>query len=256
MIDPRRINSLTKYPSIPTYHPLDSSNGRLGMPPLVLTGPHYATEKIDGSNARIIFVDDGYYIGSREEILHWCDDRVWNPSQGIVDVVKPLSEQCLGRTGEQGGVIVLFGEAYGGKISANAKQYSGTGLAGWRLFDVMVMSRDELDAARSWSSSQTAAWRDHGLQTFLSGQAMVALADELGLLFTPIVWGSEDGTFPLPIKVADVPGWLRGIVPTTQAALDDKAGERAEGVVLRTDDRSIICKIRGEDYARTLRKGR
>lgn len=51
------------------------------------------------------------------------------------------------------------------------------------------------------------------------------------------------------------------MLPATQVALSDNALGRAEGVVLRTKDRSRIAKARFEDYARTLapqqqRKGR
>ena len=45
-----------------------------------------------------------------------------------------------------------------------------------------------------------------------------------------------------------------GVLPPTNVALDGTPGG-AEGIVLRTPDRKFICKIRVEDYERTLRAG-
>ena len=71
-----RTNTITKYPSIPTYHTFDPSNGQLDEPAMIFGGEVWATEKIDGTNGRISLTEGGYYIGSREELLHWADDRV------------------------------------------------------------------------------------------------------------------------------------------------------------------------------------
>lgn len=70
-----KINTLTKYPSILTLHKL-GEKGRLTNE---LTTPvegeiMYATEKIDGTNVRIICYGTEYLIGSREFILHHCGD--------------------------------------------------------------------------------------------------------------------------------------------------------------------------------------
>jgi hypothetical protein len=43
-------------------------------------------------------------------------------------------------------------------------------------------------------------------------------------------------------------------LPGTRVALDGGAGGRAEGVVLRTADRSVIAKARFQDYRRTLKR--
>ena len=79
------LNSLTKYPSIPTLHAL-GEKGRLTETLNVdFSGDDvYATEKIDGTNARIIMLGDEYIIGSRENLLTHSDDLLFDPAQGIV----------------------------------------------------------------------------------------------------------------------------------------------------------------------------
>ena len=65
MIDLEALNSATKYPSIRTYHAL----GERGSLTEEVTGFHgdvVLSEKIDGSNSRIIRLPDGdWLIGSR-----------------------------------------------------------------------------------------------------------------------------------------------------------------------------------------------
>jgi hypothetical protein len=48
------LNSLTKYPSIPTYHTLDSGNGGLLDETVPFSGEVIGSEKVDGTNSRII----------------------------------------------------------------------------------------------------------------------------------------------------------------------------------------------------------
>ncbi len=73
---------MTKYPSIPTYHALDPRNGGLLDETVPFTGTVLATEKVDGTNARIVQLPDGgYLLGSREELLYAKGDLIGNPSQ-------------------------------------------------------------------------------------------------------------------------------------------------------------------------------
>lgn len=48
------LNSATKYPPIPTCHRLDPSNGMLLPEPVEFAGQVIATEKVDGTNGRIV----------------------------------------------------------------------------------------------------------------------------------------------------------------------------------------------------------
>jgi hypothetical protein len=74
------LNSVTKYPSIPTYHALDPSNGGLLEEPVEYTGQVIGSEKIDGCNGRIVSLPDHtYLIGSREELLYAKGDLIGNP---------------------------------------------------------------------------------------------------------------------------------------------------------------------------------
>jgi hypothetical protein len=76
----------------------------------------------------------------------------------------------------------------------------------------------------------------------------------LGMAHTPRL-GTVKGA-GLPQSLEKMQEWLEQALPTTQVALSDNALNRAEGIVLRTKDRSVIAKARFEDYARTLKTRR
>ena len=67
-----KINTLTKYPSILTLHKLGKKNILLNE----LTTPienekMYATEKIDGTNIRLLFYGNERIIGTRENLFFY-----------------------------------------------------------------------------------------------------------------------------------------------------------------------------------------
>jgi hypothetical protein len=215
--DLRKLNSATKYPSIPTFHVL-GDRGRLREEVQVSFGDAgvVVTEKLDGTNTRIIVLDDrSYLIGSREELLHARGDIVFNPAQGIVAAVRVIADRVADTLAGSCRVVTFYGEVYGGKTSGS-KAY-GTGV-GFRLFDVVSTST-----------------REHA-----------ALA---GIDVTPRLEAKSP-----PTALRETHAWLQAALPgETFAPLDGDRKGRPEGVVVRTRDRGAIAKLRFEDYERTLR---
>lgn len=255
MLDLEALNSATKYPSIQTYHVL----GERGSLTDEVTGFHgdvVLSEKIDGSNSRIIRLPDGdWLIGSREELLTARGDRVWNPALGIVAALRELADglkaggvEAEGGEGGFEGIMVFFLETYGARIGGQAKQYTGTGRVGYRMFDLALIPLDVL----GWDRGRIAAWREGGGRPFASESVLQRVAGAAGIELTPRL-----ATIPadaLPTSVADTHAWLTGTLPATLAGLDAGAGGRAEGIVLRTIDRGVIAKARFQDYERTLKR--
>jgi hypothetical protein len=251
-MDLNRLNSATKYPSILTYHRL----GERGVPTddvqvhFVEGTPLIFTEKIDGVNARLIFIFNGepdWLIGSREEMLTAHGDRVPNPAMGIVDALRPIADRNrLMATDSL--ISVCYFEVFGGKTTRNAKEYtSDPKIFGVRLFDIAIIDASILKR----SIEEIASWRDSGGQTFLTESKLEHAAREFGVELTPRLHTSD----PLPTDPAHVRSFLEKIAPRSCATLDSKANGQPEGVVVRTADRSQIAKIRFEDYAK-LRKPR
>jgi hypothetical protein len=292
-----RLNSMTKYPSILTYHQL-GERGRLEehiQIPFDDDESVIVTEKVDGTNARIIFTPGDpsvgdYIIGSREELLHAKGDRIWIPTEGIVDTLKEhdiipqvysklfgrnpkdrprsavwqLYHKLFGHKSERDtpdgeielhSVWVVFGEVFGGK-TGQAKQYTGKKGTGFRIFDVMAAEcsifsiADEMILGRNWDCQKISAWRQNGGQTFLSH------GDVAGLFMQDLtprlgIFKGKD----IPKKHNDVLEWLQQFAKT-QCRLDDGAKAKSEGVVIRNENRSKIAKIRFEDYERTLRRAK
>lgn len=243
-IDLAALNSATKYPSIPTYHVL-GERGALTEDATPFTGDVVLTEKVDGTNARIIRLPGGdWFIGSREELLAARGDRVTNPALGIVGALRTVAEGLA----ERDGISVFYLEVYGAKVGAAAKQYTGTGQVGYRLFDVATVPVEVLDRP----VERISAWREGGGQSFLTEEALTVAADLEGLPLTPRLGVIAPGG--LPTGVDEMSAWLKSSWGRTKVALDGRAAGSAEGVVLRTADRSVIAKARFEDYARTLKR--
>jgi hypothetical protein len=255
LTDLATLNSATKYPSIETHHQL-GDRGALteDLGPFAgYTGDVILTEKVDGTNGRIILLPGGdYLIGSREELLHARGDRVQNPALGIVTVLKPLADRIVADRGNGSDatnlIHTLYLEVYGGKVGGQAKQYSGLNASNCRLFDYSAVLPDVLD----WPREHIASWRDGGGQTFGDDDDLMAMAEERSIPVVPRMarMSAED----LPTDIEGMRDFLSVNLPRTLVALDDRAGGRAEGIVLRTVDRSVISKARFEDYERTLKR--
>ncbi|MEU4626613.1 RNA ligase family protein [Actinoplanes sp. NPDC023801] len=244
-VDLAALNSLTKYPSIPTYHALDPRNGGLVEEPVTFAGPVIGTEKVDGTNSRVVVLPDGtYLLGSREEFLYAQGDLIGNPALGIVAALRPLAESLAGTPA--GHIRVYYLELYGGRIGGQAKQYSARGAVGWRLFDVAVV--DDLDERLTWAPQRISAWREGGGQHWFTEEQL----RDTGLDLTPRLFTVDAGS--LPSTIEGMHGFLAERLPRTRVALDDSGLGGAEGVVLRTAGRSVIAKARFQDYTRTLKR--
>lgn len=250
------LNTATKYPSIETYHVL-GERGMLteDLGPFAGIDPDetvYVTEKVDGTNGRIVLLPgEDYFIGSREELLYAKGDRVKTPNLGIIPELWPVAEQIVKIGGcPADKIMVLYFEVYGGKIGGQAKQYSRKGTVGHRLFDVALIDLDTLELDRAHISS----WRDAGRQPFLSVNELGSLAMSYGLETVPYL--TEWTGSVLPETVEEMSEALQENISETFVGLDgvtDWTG-KPEGLVLRTPDRSRIAKARFQDYERTLKR--
>lgn len=258
-MDFSKLNSATKYPSIYTHHKL----GQRGMltdelGPFAEVNPQeivYLREKIDGTNTRVIVMPDGdYFIGSREELLHAKGDRIWNPALGIVDAVVGVAEEIVrydgGRPlGMTDYATVFYLETYGGKITAQSKQYTGAGKVGFRMFDYAVIPL----STQEWDKVRIARWRDEeGGQQFGDLDDLKVTANAYGIPVVPNLGAMR--MEELPTDLGGMLDLLQRNLPETLVSLDEDGKGEPEGIVLRTHDRSVISKARFQDYRRTLRQ--
>lgn len=260
MMDLSKLNSVMKYPSIPTYHVL-GERGRLTDELTVsFIGAHgseelVVTEKVDGVNARVVRMPDNtYLIGSREEWLYSVGDLIYNPNYGIVDTLRKITNlriNCRSQYTTNDPVEVYFFEVFGGKTS---KQYtSDSKVYGWRLFDVFHLSLDKFGEVMEMAPEQISGWRERGGQPFLNEEQLQAVAIQFELQLTPRIPIDSVPVHQESGGHQEVMDWLREIIPETQCRLDAEAGGKPEGVVVRTPDRRKIVKIKYRDYERTLR---
>lgn len=245
--DLRKVNSLTKYPSIPTHHALDPKNGGLLEQPTEYHWSVIGTEKVDGTNARVILLPDGnWLIGSREDLLTSCGDLIHNPVLGIVDTLRDFADHALDAAEvDWDAMVVLYLEVYGSKQLPAWKHY-GTGEASYRLFDMATVPLDLL----TWDIEKIASWRQNGGQHFFDEQTLQAAVSVYGVDLTPRLFEIPASDLP-----SDIEGMRTFMEPyrTTRVATSGDGGLN-EGIVLRSIDRSVITKARFQDYDRTLKR--
>jgi hypothetical protein len=236
------INTATKYPEILTYHAL-GERGRLTDEVTEFDGEVIFSEKVDGTNIRVVKEPGGdWLIGSREDLLTAQGDRVANKFQGVVEALGDLPER-LPAPFES--VRVYFMEVYGGKIGGSAKNYSKSGATGFRIFDIAHVA-PEIFLTEPEAAS---VWRKNGGQKWMPWDQVKALTGGLeGVEMVPEV-GRCHST-DLPTGHENTLDWLTRKAPRTRCGLTEQGP--AEGIVLRSPDRSRIAKARFQDYRRTL----
>jgi hypothetical protein len=245
-----KLNSLTKYPSIPTYHTL-GEKGRLTETVQVrFERDCVVTEKIDGTNARLVCTPEGVLVGSREDFLWATGDLIHNPAMGIVAALRDHA-RSLRSVAPPASMLVIFGEVYGRNVGAAARNYTASGKIGFRVFDAFQIPLETVAMHLESPVEHIAAWRENGGQPFMEVAALDALAREHTLERVPTLGTVSPQMMPASI-VAAVD--FLGPFAQSQAQLDTTALGRSEGVVVRSSDRRQIAKLRFEDYRRTLGK--
>ena len=254
-----KINSVTKYPSILTYHQLGSKGGLKDE--LIENGfpadtKLYITEKVDGTNGRFVYLNGDYFIGQREMFVYAKEDRIHNS-----EIIEPIVDSLYEVTTDVDVFTVIYGEVYGYKIQDGSKVYCTEGNTDrkFRLFDIWQMPIEELDEYLSKADMQQIVYdREHNWQPWLNVIDFEQLANTFNLGITPRrgTINSDD----LPVSAIETKGWLEFNFKDSLSTIGDGVGTnqkfgKAEGVVIRTLDRSIIRKLRFEDYHKGEMKG-
>lgn len=242
------LNSLTKYPSIYTYHPLsrgivqEELNEGLGFK----ENEFNITEKVDGTNSRIVIYQGDYVIGTREELIYSRGDRVIDPSDLVTNSLLKLAEElAINPKYNNDSVFVFYFETYGGGIQNKvSKNYtSDQSLKGIRLFDITEMEISEImDITGSMTRDQLSGWRQRDRKRFKDRNEVNAICKELRIWSVPYL---ESNT-PIPTAIKDILPWLEQY-RKTKVSIDGTIGN-SEGIIVRSNDNQLVRKIRFEDY--------
>lgn len=245
-----KLNSMTKYPSILTYHALGEKGVLQETVQIPFEGRVMGTEKVDGTNARLIFCpDQSVVVGSREDLLWERRDLIGNPAMGIVEAVNDTVQSLFEKLCHPHRIAVYFIEVFGRNIGSGAKNYTKSGRVGFRLFDVVFI--ENFNEMFAWDADKIAHWRDSGGQHYAAADALVRLAAEIGFETVPLLF--EANAASLPADLEETYQFLLNF-KTSLCKLDDEANGIPEGIVVRSPDRSRIAKLRREDYERTLQR--
>ena len=260
--DMGKLNSMTKYPSILTFHDIDRGILQDQLVTEDGTFPEddpeiLVTEKVDGTNSRILLFGGDYIIGSREELLCAKGDRFFNPAQEIVETVRAAAERLAPKFVDDpftdGYLLAIYGESYGGNIGKGAKQYSGSHNRGFRVFDMVGILLETAQHILKADREQIARWRDCGGQPFMTNRQRNDMLRILAPSMEKVPYICKCRLSDIPTDIEGAYNWLCQF-RQSNAVLDAESKGLSKGVVIRTEDRSFIRKLRFEDYEKTLRK--
>jgi len=250
-----RLNSMTKYPSILTYHEL-GERGVLNdsvLTPFPADTTLYGTEKVDGTNARLVFTPDNHVlVGSREDFLWESKDLIGNPAMGIVAYFRSVVPRLLADLFATPysllptSIMTIYGELYGKSIGAASKQYTNTGKVGFRVFDVVI--QDDYEEILSWERDKISAWREKGGQKFIDRDSASLVAHNAVFDVVPHQFAMNSND--LPTSLEDTYEFLKRYEETKANLEYPSFKGRSEGIVIKTKDRKTIAKLRFEDYER------
>ena len=249
----RKLNTITKYPSILTYHEL----GKKGTVIEELTSQYYecsddeeleGTEKVDGTGSRIIICGQDYLIGTREEFIYAKGDRIKNDQLNILKNCIPIAERLVSENHfDNNELLAIYGETYGENIGRNYKNY-GTKESSFKVFDMWSLEVDKIKELLNIDLEKLATWREHGNQPYFAIDKLKQYCKELGLEKTPVLFSIKKKE--LPTSIEDMYRFLSQF-KDTRVGLDCTG--KSEGFVVRSSDRKYIKKIRFEEYEKTLK---
>jgi len=251
--EPRKLNTITKYPSILTYHQL----GKKGTVIEELTSQYYecsdeeileGTEKANGTNTRIIICGQDYLIGTREEIIYAKGDRIRNDQLSILSNCIPIAEKLISANlFNSDELFVIYGENYGKNIGDGYKNYTTKEVA-FKVFDIWALYVDEIKELLNMELNQLATWREHGNQPYFSINKLKEYCEVLKLEKTPVLFTIKKKE--LPTSIEDMYEFLSQF-KETRIGLDCVG--KSEGFVVRSSDKKYIKKVRFEEYEKTLK---
>lgn len=243
-----KLNTMTKYPSILTLHQINQKGILIdGITTDITDEQMYATEKIDGTNVRIICAENEYIVGSRETLLHFKGDTFWGSDLGIVDAMYKLEmPYLLTKLPPMYQMFVIYGELYGGNVSSASKNY-GKDKLGFRVFDISFY--DDFSVLERFTQEQISGWRERESETGITyGQKF--FTRKTCEQFFPQFQYVPQIPFDLQANYSheNVLTKLNEYLPKTTVSLSENEFMRPEGVVIRNETRSKILKLRFEDY--------
>lgn len=259
IIQSKKGNSLTKYPSIMTYHKMGKGilEEKINMPEQDRDQNVYISEKIDGINMRILILNGDYVIGSREEFIYAKGDRAVSPNikDYIGYMISTAEDLIRSKAIKRDVLYCIYGELYGSKIQSAWKRYtSSKDTYGYRIFDVWDMPVLEFATMYDSMTPDAASnWRESNRQPWYDVYALSSFVEATNLDTVPYI--KHDSLKNIP---EDKEGAFLYLLDFQKTIIDLDGSKKnctdAEGIVIRTENRDYISKLRFADYAKTFRK--
>ena len=262
-----KINSLTEYPSILTYHKLGDKGSLLNE---LYEENRFKkddileiTEKIDGTNMRLILTNDDYLVATRSKIIHAKNDRIiTDPNVNVVVDSCDYLIKTFANDTTSDCVLIVFGEAYGYNICEGSNVYCSIDnitSRKFRVFDVRCIPCIEFEKLLEKDIQDISRWKSYSNEYWYDYNVLDAFCEQFQLERTPVLTRINEKDLPTGFDATYK--WMKQFsnsqavigIPDDEVDYSPKFG-KSEGVVIRNLDRSVVSKLRFEDCERTIRK--
>lgn len=210
--------------------------GKIRLPEFELPSRWLVTEKIDGTNVRVILDPEGRKVDAPEGPDFWMyapsvrfsgrTDAAQTPAKLLAVLQEMFLVEKVAAAFDPDTKAILFGEGYGPGIQKFGGNYRST--PGFRLFDVVVFGAN----GRPW---------------WLEWENVADIAEKLGIQTVPVLYRDltlEDLKYDEVIELPSAVAWYEGIKGWVQ-----------EGVVARTvpllftrNGQRVMWKLKGRDF--------
>lgn len=184
-----KLDALTKYPNILPLHEIKDNHATT-----VLTEANYQPvpphpenmeivmrELIDGEIIRILVLDNDYFVGNRDEIVHARGDRIIVDPR-IIPMYRSLMNFFNANMSNNERLMVLYGVVYGGRLKGNERYVVNNGDAKCVLVDGFTMKvQDVVGICRDNNIDVISDWVDTLHQPFWSVKTLSRFCDTCNL---------------------------------------------------------------------------
>ena len=225
-----KIDALTKYPNILPLHinGITTENKNQPLPSHPEKVETIATEYISGSLSRIIILDNDFFIGTNDDIIHAQGDRIVNDNivpptyQGLhnfITTYTPSNERLL----------VLYGIAYGEGFTEQ-ERYTRNNVTGFKVIDGFTLqTQDIVKLLENMSVEDINNWREEMKQPLWSIRTLKRFCDHFRLQTPSILYEGTLDQIPI-YNTNELMNWTKQFNKST-VLLDNIEDTTSESVI-------------------------
>lgn len=243
-----KLNALTKYPKILSYFDANNQLSTANYQPIP---PHpekmniTIKELIDGEIIRIIVLDNDYFVGDSNEIIHARGDRII-----INPLVVPMYRSLMGffnaNMSNRERLMVLYGVVFGGQVAGNERYVVNNANAKCLLVDGFTMKvQDVVGIIRDNNLDVITDWVNTLHQPFWTTTTLDKFCTTCKLEKLPVL--AETTLDKIPTEIEEMKKWAKQYEQSGLFVESDEKKEISLEDIINDTEKRDINSIKAEE---------